>query len=182
MENENNFENDNSLNVETENETLETETQTEELTAEEIKTLREKAKLADELEEKNKKLYARLKKGETKPKEEEVNSSITAKDVLILSGAGYTHEQDIEFIEKWAKFNGVSIRDAINDKQLKVVLANQQEERKSQELAQTSSKRGMTTPSVDTLISQAQSGKISENDVDKLAEARMLRRKEQLGK
>lgn len=183
-----NSENDNSSNiadetVNKEEETIETETQTEQLSAEELKNLREKANLADELEEKNKKLYARLKKGEVK--EEKVDSSITAKDVLILSGAGYTHEEDIETIEKWSKFNGISIRDALQDSTLKTVLATKAEERKTAQA--TSSKggaRGVATPSADVILSEASKGKLpeKEDDIAKLAQARMAKRKEQLGK
>lgn len=180
---ENNFENDNSLNiadetVNNENETLETETQTETLSAEELKTLREKASKADELEDKNKKLYARLKK---EPKEEKVDSSITAKDVLILTGAGYTHEEDIEVIEKWARFNNVGIREAINDSTLKTVLATKQEERRTaQATASRGGARGVSTPSIEAILSDASKGKLPENDAEiaKLAEARMAKRLE----
>lgn len=180
---EKNIENDDSINIEettinNENETLETETQTETLTPEELKTLKEKASKVDELEDKNKKLYARLKK---EPKEEKVDSSITAKDVLILTGAGYTHEEDIETIEKWAKFNGVSIKDALNDSILKTVLVTKQEERKT--ALATSSKggaRGSHTPSIDTILSDANKGKLPESDQDitRLAEARIAKRLE----
>lgn len=184
---ENNLENENSLNLtetteNNETETLETETQTETLSAEELKTLREKAKLADELEDKNKKLYARLKK---EPKEEKVDSSITAKDVLILTGAGYTHEEDIEVIERWAKFNGVSIREALNDSTLKTVLSTKQEERKTaQATASKGSARGVATPSAEAILSEASKGKIPEkdSDIEALALARMNLRKAKLGK
>lgn len=179
---ENETENENSLNlteetVNNETETLETETQTEVLSAEELKTLREKASKADELEDKNKKLYARLKK---EPKtEEKVDSSITARDVLILSGAGYTHEEDIETIEKWAKFNGTSIREALNDSTLKTVLSTKQEERRTAQA--TSSKggaRGVSSPSVEAILSDASKGKLPENDADiaKLTEARLAKK------
>lgn len=181
---ENQIENENSLNladetVNTEIETLETETQTETLTSEELKALREKASKADELEDKNKKLYARLKK---EPKtEEKIDSSITARDVLILSGAGVTNEEDIEVVEKWAKFNGTSIRDALNDSTLKTVLATKQEERRT--ALATSSKggaRGTSTPSIEAILSDASKGKLPENDseIAKLAEARMAKRLE----
>lgn len=183
MENEN-FENDNSLNVENENETLETETQTETLSVEEVKALREKANRVDELEEKNKKLYARVKKdGQKEVKQEQVDSSITAKDVLILSGAGYTHPEDVETIERWAKFNGVSIKDALNDKTLKTVLGTQQEERATALATQSKGgARGVASPSAEAILANAQAGKLSEDDIDKLAAARMAKRREQLGK
>lgn len=182
MENEN-FENDNSLNVENENETLETETQTETLSVEELKTLREKANRTDELEEKNKKLYARVKKDGQKEVKQEVDSSITAKDVLTLSGAGYTHPEDVETIERWAKFNGTSIKDALVDKTLKTVLSTQQEERATALATQSKGgARGVASPSVEAILASAQAGKLPEEDVDKLAAARMARRMEQLGK
>jgi len=185
MENEN-LENDNSLNVENETETLETETQTETLSAEELKTLRERAKLADELEDKNKKLYARLKKDTTKEtKEDKVDSSITAKDVLILSGAGITHEEDVEAVESWAKYKGISIKEALNDSMLKTVLATKQEERKTAQLTQTrGGARGTSTPSADAILADARKGKISESETEiaNLAQARMQKRLEQLGK
>lgn len=182
---ENNIENENSLNLAETTENTEevvdlgSEQETETLSAEELKALREKASKADELEDKNKKLYARLKK---EPKiEEKIDSSITARDVLILSGAGVTNEEDIEVVEKWAKFNGTSIRDALNDSTLKTVLATKQEERRT--ALATSSKggaRGTSTPSIEVILSDASKGKLPENDseIAKLAEARMLKRLE----
>lgn len=182
MENEN-FENDNSLNVENENETLETETQTETLSVEELKTLREKASRADELEEKNKKLYARVKKDGQKEVKQEVDSSITAKDVLLLSSAGYTHPEDVETIERWAKLNGVGIKDVLSDKTLKIVLSTQQEERATALATQSKGgARGVASPSTEAILANAQAGKLSEEDTDKLAAARMAKRMEQLGK
>lgn len=181
---ENNIENENSLNLAETTENTEvvdlgSEQETETLSAEEIKILREKASKADELEDKNKKLYARLKK---EPKvEDKIDSSITARDVLILSGAGVTNEEDIETVEKWAKFNGTSIRDALNDSTLKTVLATKQEERRT--ALATSSKggaRGSSTPSIEVILSDASKGKLPENDseIAKLAEARMAKRLE----
>lgn len=185
MENQNN-ENENSLNLNdgNEQETLETEAQTETLSAEELKTLREKAKLADELEEKNKKLFERAKKAEANKKEDKVDSGLTARDVLILSGAGYTHEEDIEVIERWAKFNGVSVKDALNDSTLKTVLLTRSEERKTaQATASKGSARGVSTPSAEVLIAEASKGKLpDESKIDDLANARMALRKAKSGK
>ena len=107
----------------------------------------------------------------------------SGKDVLILSGAGYTHEEDIETIEKWAKFNGVSIKDALQDSTLKTVLSTKLEERRTaQATATKGGAKGVSSPTADSLIQEAKSGKLSEDNLDKLAEARMAKRKEQLGK
>lgn len=121
------------------------------------------------------------KKNKGKEKDEKTDSSITARDVLILSGAGVTNEEDIEVVEKWAKFNGTGIRDALNDSTLKTVLATKQEERRT--ALATSSKggaRGSSTPSIEAILSEASKGKLPENDseIAKLAEARMLKRLE----
>lgn len=184
MENEN-FENDNSINIAETTENNETETlETETLSPEELKTLREKAAKADELEEKNKKLYERAKKAEAGKKEvkEDKVEGLTARDVLLLTGAGYTHEEDIETIEKWAKFNGVEIRDALKDSTLKTVLSAKAEERKTAQATATGGgARGVKTPTADSLIEEAKRGKLSEDNLDKLAEARMAKRKERLG-
>lgn len=121
------------------------------------------------------------KKNKGKEKDEKIDSSITARDVLILSGAGVTNEEDIEVVEKWAKFNGTSIRDALNDSTLKTVLATKQEERRTAQA--TSAKggaRGSSTPSIEVILSEASKGKLPENDseIAKLAEARMAKRLE----
>lgn len=113
-------------------------------------------------------------------KEEKVESSITAKDVLVLTGAGYTHEEDIDTIERWAKFNNVGISEAIKDNLLKSVLATKQEERKTAQVTQTNGgARGVKSPSIDTILSEASQGKIPEKDTDieNLALARMAKRK-----
>ncbi len=120
---------------------------------------------------------------EDKKEEVKVDSSITARDVLLLTGAGYTHEEDIEVIEKWAKFNGVSVKDALNDNTLKTILSTKQEERRTAQATQTKgSARGVSTPSIDTIIAEANKGKLPEkdSDIERLAEARMAKRLEGL--
>lgn len=180
MENENN-ENINSQTDAETTENNETETQETEtgLTPEEIQTLKDKAEKADELEKKNKQLYERLKKGEKK--EEKTETGLTPRDVILLTGAGYTHEEDIEIIEKWAKFNGVSVKDALGDSTLKTVLSTKQEERRTAQATQTKGgARGVSTPSIDSILADASKGKIPEKDdeISRLAEARMAKRKQ----
>ena len=109
-------------------------------------------------------------------KEDKVDSSITAKDVLILTSAGVAHDEDIELIEKWAQFNKLSIKDALADGTLKSVLATKQEERKTAQATQTrGGQRGSATPTADVILADASKGRLPENDaeIQRLADARM---------
>lgn len=135
------------------------------------------------LKEKNKQLFARAKKAEgfelvdgkwIKPakdeKPEPAEDTLSGKDALLLAKAGVDME-DLDEVTGFAKYRGITIKEALDNKTLKTILAERVEERKSAQVAQTKGPRGTSKETPEQLIEKARSG--NEVDPDKLAEARM---------
>lgn len=131
-----------------------------------------------ELEEKNRKLFARAKKAEedakrTPPPSEPANQSMSLADASALLKAD-VHEDDIERVEKFARDEGVSIRAALKSDELKAILDVRSEKRTTAAAANTSNvRRGPSKVTDETLLSNARAGKIpeSEDDIARLVEA-----------
>lgn len=153
----------------------ETTEENSELTAEQIAELKAKAAKADELEGKNKQLFERLKKAETKP--DHSKSDLSQTDVLYLAKADI-HEEDIQEVLDWAKFKGVNIREA--HKQLKDTLAVREEQRKTAAASHTKGgQRGTSKVSGDDILRKAETtGEVPDSNegLNKLFEARMAQR------
>lgn len=127
-----------------------------------------------ELEDKNKKLYARVKK-EEKPKEvqHEQSKGLSTSDIIALSRV---HEDDVERVERYAKSEGLSVKEALKNPELKAILEMREEQRTTANASNVSNvRRGSTKLSDDVLISNASNGKIPENDDDiaRLIQAKM---------
>lgn len=168
-----------------ESQVLETETTVEEKPQdtetipeqeEDLETIRAKAAKADELEEKNKKLYARLKK-----KEEEnaaaTTDGLTNKDLLFLAKAEI-HEDDIEDVTRYANLNKVTVSEAFN--YLKPVLDVRSQERKTAQATNTKSvARGSSKISPEDILRKAEStGEVPETEegLSALFQARLHKR------
>jgi len=114
------------------------------------------------------------KEGEGTPK----IPSYSLKDAVVLSNAlKDVHEDDIDFVEKWANDNKVSIAEAKNNEDVKAVLRNREEHRKTAQAANTGgSKRGTSKTSGQELLNRfTDKEELPESDeeMDKLVEARL---------
>ncbi len=158
-------------------EVAEETTETPEVTAEEIAQLKAKAAKADELEGKNKQLFERLKKAEVKAPLQEVKSDgLSTKDVIFLAKADI-HEDDVSEVLDWAKFKGVTVSEA--HKQLKGVLADRSEQRKTAETTNISNARRSTVKVTDeTILEKASKGDLPDSDegIERLVKAKMKAR------
>lgn len=148
--------------------TLETETPQENPQNEElVKVLKEK----EELEAKNKKLYARLKESEKSKPQATDNQTLDPKDIIALSKV---HEDDIDEVLRHAKINNIKPSEALKDKYLGIFLRERSEERKTAEATNTRNTPARQTNKVsgDEILSKVRQGKISEeDDMDKLTDA-----------
>lgn len=126
------------------------------------------AKIAD-LEEKNRKLYARLKREEHKPApaaQPKADSNLSQFDMFALVKANVEPE-DIAEITDYAKLKGLSIADALKTPVVKTILSEKKQERET--AAATSVKgtaRGTSKLSDDSLLAMAKKGEMPESDAD----------------
>jgi hypothetical protein len=153
-------------------ETVETPEEPE-LSPEEIAGLKAKAAEADTLREKNKQLYERAKKAEAKPAPSDTPGLSLADSHALLKAD--VHEDDIERVEKFAKSEGISIRDALKSDELKAILTVRAEKRSTANAANVSNvRRGPAKVTDETLIANANSGKLpdSDDDIARLVEAK----------
>lgn len=134
-------------------------------TPEQIAEWRRKAEERDQLDEKNKQLFARAKKAETK-------DFLSPADIIALRDV---HEEDIETIQEWAKFKNMSLAEARKDATLATILATKAEERRTAQAAHVAGgARAATTPSASDILAKAERGDLPDSDeeVALLAQAR----------
>ena len=140
------------------------------------------------LKEQNKKLFARAKKAEgfefkdgkwvkpvveKKPETtEEPSQNLSAKDALLLAKADVDID-DVDEVVDFAKYRKISIAEALKNSTLKAILADKKEERQSAVASQVNNRRQATPQTPEAIIEKARQGKLDENDVDKLVQARM---------
>jgi len=111
----------------------------------------------------------------TTPKKEETDTpkNYSLQDIRALNDV---HDEDVERVEKFAKMEDISISEAKQNADLKAILKNRAEERKTAAAANTgSSKRGESKVSSSKLLEKFDKGEYPESDADigKLAEARL---------
>lgn len=157
----------------------------------------EKAEHTEKLASLNKQLFARLKKAEgfiqvdgkwvkketpeptkeNKPKE--TNSSELSQSDLITLVKSNIHEEDITEVIGYAKFRGISLKDALESDVVKNLLKTKSEFRTSAETANVK-KTGTATGKVsdDELLSNAKKGILpkSDEDMQRLARLSLKRR------
>jgi hypothetical protein len=110
----------------------------------------------------------RAEKAEKKSKEAPASetSAMSAADLLAVMNAK-VHEDDMERVEKFAKMEGVSIRQALKDPELKAILEVRAEQRTTAAAANVSNvRRGPSKASDETLIANAEAGKLPDSDDD----------------
>lgn len=135
---------------------------------------------SEELEEKNKKLYARLKKDEKPVVPSKESSELTPKDVYALMNAKVA-EEDIEQVADYAKFKKISVAEALKSTVVKTMLEESVEQRTTANATQTrGGARGTSKVSGEDILSKAEStGELPESteDIQRLFLARQARRK-----
>lgn len=138
--------------VETAVETVETPA----LTPEEIKSLKEKAAKADELESKNKQLFERLEKSKVKVPSKD--NDLSSQDILALSKANLSDAQMEEALD-FAKYKKLSVKEALNNPTLKNMLAQIEQDAKNAAASNTgSAQRGSSKVSEQDYLDKALRG------------------------
>ncbi len=122
-------------------------------------------KVAEEEKVRREKAEKAIIKSKT-AKETKTSSGINLADSVAILNAK-VHEDDIERVERYAKSEGVSIREALKDPELKAILALREENRNTAVATNTSNtRRGSTQVAADVLIANAQNGKLPDSDAD----------------
>lgn len=143
---------------------------TVEETIDEIKARLSKAELlANNYKVRAEKAEKRAK--EVQPSEERAKSDLSSKDIIALTRAGVS-EDDMDEVIDFAKYKKISIVDALKHNTVKSLLKDKEEQRKSAEVANTSTaRRGAVKPSDEEIIDKMVRGQLPE-DPETLAKAR----------
>jgi len=108
----------------------------------------------------------------------EKTDGLSQKDVIYLAKADI-HEDDADDVVNYAQKMGVSVKEA--HEHYKPILAERAEERKTAQATQTKGgTRGTTQPTPEALLEKARKGEVSEDDIDKLVEAKRIKEREHL--
>lgn len=145
-------------------EVVETVEESETSQPDEIEELRKRAALADDYKKR-----AEIAEREAKKlKSEPVHSkpALSSADLLAVTNAK-VHEDDIEKLERYAKAEKLSIKDALRDPEWQAIQALRDENRSMANAANISNVRaGHSTVSDDVLLKNANSGKLPESDLE----------------
>jgi hypothetical protein len=135
-----------------------------------------KASLHDSKEKKKKTIAELEAKLKSNPKQDEEKKGIYAlPDIRALQDVP---DEDVDQVVEYAKFKGISIAEAKQTPVIKNILKENAETRQTALATQTGGGRHGTTKLDDSsLINAAKSGSLKEDDLDKLAEARMNEKK-----
>lgn len=100
-----------------------------------------------------------------KPKEDVVaNGSLASSDLLAVMNAK-VHEDDMERVEKFAKMEGTSIKEALKNPELKAILNLREEQRNTANATNVNNvRRGSTKVSDEQIVANASLGKLPEDD------------------
>lgn len=147
---------------------IDLDTEPEPETDEEKETLR---KENEELKAKNKQLFERAKK-QPAPKPADLSQT----DLYVLMKADVAPD-DIADVTEYAKLKGISVEEALKTNVVKTILADKAEERKTSEAANTGrARRAGSAVSDEAILANASKGSLPD-DTDRVAQARMDRRK-----
>lgn len=128
-----------------------------------------------ELDEKNKKLYARTKEAESTVKS--AKNDLSNKDLLFLAKTDLV-EEDVDEVLEWSKFKKIPVAEAY--KQLKPKLDVAAEQRKTAQAVQTGSPRGTIKNTGADILKKAEStGEVPETSegMTAMLQARLDRRR-----
>lgn len=91
---------------------------------------------------------------------------MSKRDLYALMNAK-VHEEDVDEVSRWAKFNNVTVTEALKDNVMKTLLRDREEKRKMAQVANTNGGRPTSSKlSDETLIEKAQKGQLPESDAD----------------
>ena len=160
------MENEEKVERETSNPEEEKEEQQEDI--EEVKQRLAKAEeLAGNYKIRAEKAEAKAKTVQPAIKPQEQITELTSKDVLVLANSGITNDEDVELIERWAKFNNKPIKEALKDDMLQTVLSKKKEERQTASATQTKGGAGGSAKlSGEALLEKARRGQYPTEDAD----------------
>ena len=156
------------------------EAKKQEVFSSEITELSTKAQEAEKLKEIAENYKIRAEKAEKAGKEnggdKSTDLNLTPKDYLALTEHKVTSE-DFDEVVRVAGILGKPVAEALQDGVLKTILKTRAEERATALATQTGGgNRGSKGATPDVLLRKASLGEVSEDDIEKLAEARMLER------
>lgn len=121
----------------------------------------------------------RAEKAEKKAKEtHEVTDKLSSRDIISITNAKI-NEDDIDEVIDYAKFKKISVTEALKVPFIKTLLADKEETRNTANASNVSNaRRGVTKISDETLIANANAGKLPDNDEDiaRLIEAKAKRK------
>lgn len=148
----------------------------EDLSPEELKAKLKKAKqIAENQKKRAEKAEAKLKGKTSKkviPSSKRESSDLSNTELFTLMKANVP-EEDIDDVRKYAKLNGISIKESLNSGFMKTLLSQKAEERATAEAAHTGSTRKTASRRTgNQLLSDAQAGNMPD-DPKALAEARL---------
>lgn len=110
------------------------------------------------------------------PKQENLKDT----DLFALMTAKVEAE-DIEEVKAYAAFKKISVAEALKDKTLQTVISDRSEERRTAAAAQTETRPGAVQETPEAILEKAGKGNLpeSDNEIEKLAAARMAAKKGQ---
>lgn len=121
-----------------------------------------RARLKRQLEQHEKKFGF----GEPKPVAKETSDNISSTDMFAILKAD-VHEDDVEKVTKFAKMEGISVKEALKNPELKAILNVRQEQRTTAVATNISNaRRGAQALTGETLVENASKGKLPESDAD----------------
>ncbi len=133
---------------------------------EEIKAQRDKAtELANNYKIRAEKAERLAKEGKGE-KQAPTAGDMSQNDMFAILKAD-VHEDDVERVQRFAKSEGLSVKDALKSDELKAILALKAEQRKSASASNVgATKRGTGKVTAESLLEKAQKGEMPESDED----------------
>lgn len=136
-----------------------------------------RARLKRQLEQTEKKLGI---KPETKVETTAVNGANLSSEDLIAVVKSNINEDDIADVVKYAKYEGISVKEALKSNVVKNILAEKEEQRNVAAATNTGAvRRGSSKPSDDVLLERANKGQVPESpeEMARLWELKYKRKK-----
>lgn len=120
---------------------------------------------------------AKGEKIDNEPEKSPKTDGLSSRDAIAIAKAN-VHEDDVDELIELAQFKKISVSEALKHKTWKTISAERTEERQSAEVANTSKQKGaISKVTGETLIDRVRKGEaVDANDIDKIVEARMQKK------
>lgn len=164
--------------MENEEEVITQETDTETTENQEVEVEQE-VEQEDVNELKKKLATLEAQKEHWRKKATEPKATETGHSLADLRAIASVHEDDVERVERFAQSEGVSIKDALKNPELKAILNLREEQRNTAAATNVSpARRGATKISDEVLIANASAGKLPDSDeeINRLVQAKMQKK------